>query len=114
MSSHVTAFGRIPQADLPWRTLLSILALGALILWNYGVEVNYIRRYAVYYIIASLFFYLEEFLKVVSDPREPPLIPYHGLPFVGHVIGMFWHGAKYFDLVKYALFTPKRCMSPSK
>jgi hypothetical protein len=37
---------------------------------------------------------------VKYDPREPPIIS-HPIPFIGHVIGMFKHGASYFDFIKY-------------
>lgn len=38
-------------------------------------------------------------LHVDYDPREPPIIP-HPIPYVGHIIGMFRHGAAYFDKIK--------------
>ncbi|KAF1995706.1 cytochrome P450, partial [Amniculicola lignicola CBS 123094] len=42
-------------------------------------------------------------------PSEPPLIPHPYLPFLGHVIGLFWHGASYFDRVnkstKYPIYS---------
>ena len=36
-----------------------------------------------------------------SNAREPPYI-YSHIPFIGHVVGMLRHGAKYFEIVKYA------------
>lgn len=42
---------------------------------------------------------------VKYDPREPPIIS-HPIPFIGHVIGMFRHGAKYFDFIKYIFVSP--------
>ncbi|OAG01885.1 cytochrome P450, partial [Paraphaeosphaeria sporulosa] len=39
-------------------------------------------------------------------PDEPPLIPHLYLPFLGHVIGMFWHGASYFARVNAATQYP--------
>ncbi|KAH7389814.1 cytochrome P450, partial [Pyrenochaeta sp. MPI-SDFR-AT-0127] len=40
---------------------------------------------------------------------SPPLIPHPYLPFLGHVLGMFWHGARYFAIVnaktQYPIFT---------
>jgi hypothetical protein len=38
-----------------------------------------------------------------SDPREPPLIS-PTIPVVGHVIGMFKHKMKYFEMIRYRLW----------
>jgi hypothetical protein len=46
---------------------------------------------------------VRKLLRVDHDPREPPIIP-HQIPFVGHVIGMFRYGARYFDIIKYVNF----------
>jgi hypothetical protein len=42
---------------------------------------------------------VRKFFHTTYDPREPPVIP-HWLPYIGHVIGMFRHGAKYFTIIK--------------
>jgi hypothetical protein len=40
-------------------------------------------------------------LHVHYDPREPPIIP-QSIPYIGHLIGIFRHGAAYFATVKFA------------
>jgi hypothetical protein len=52
--------------------------------------------------LTVFFIAANRFLSVKYDPREPPIIS-HPVPFVGHVIGMFKHGAKYFDFIKYSI-----------
>lgn len=98
--SLLSSLGRLPQAHLPWLAVTCSAALGGLVLWNFGFESGQIRKYAAYFLASTLFYYLEEFLKVIADPQEPPLVPCHGLPLVGHPIGMFKYGARYFDMVK--------------
>ena len=107
------AWARVLKVDLPWRRLLSIASISGFILLQCNVSFSDIRDYALYYLVAVLFYYLEEVLKAFADPKEPPMIPYHGLPFLGHVIGMFWHGAKYFDLVKYVYGHLGSCFLPT-
>jgi hypothetical protein len=51
------------------------------------------------FIFTILFIAGSRLISVKYDPREPPLIS-HPIPFIGHVIGMFRHGAKYFDFIK--------------
>ncbi|OCL13372.1 cytochrome P450 [Glonium stellatum] len=53
----------------------------------------------IVYALGCLVFNFERLLQARADPREPPLIPHRGIPFIGHIIGMFWHGAKYFQLL---------------
>lgn len=54
----------------------------------------------VVYILGNIVSNFETLLQIRADPREPPLIPHRGIHFIGHIIGMFWNGAKYFQLVK--------------
>ncbi|KAF2466472.1 cytochrome P450 [Lindgomyces ingoldianus] len=64
---------------------------------------------AIIYALLAFLLDGEEFLKAIQDPKEPPLIPHHGLPFLGHVVGMFWYGASYFARVnertQYPIYT---------
>jgi hypothetical protein len=53
-------------------------------------------------ILTILTIALASLFSVKYDPREPPIIS-HPIPYVGHVIGMFTHGAKYFDFIKYVI-----------
>ncbi|KAF2119888.1 cytochrome P450 [Lophiotrema nucula] len=41
----------------------------------------------------------ERLLRALQGPDEVPLIPHPWLPFLGHVLGMFWYGASYFARV---------------
>ena len=47
------------------------------------------------------------------DKREPPAIP-HWLPYVGHILALFRHGAKYFEELWYVvliMFIQSRVLS---
>jgi hypothetical protein len=64
-------------------------------------------------IITLLLIAAHRFLSIDYDTREPPLIKSR-IPYIGHLIGLFRHGAKYFDLVNrpydypiYTLPTPQ-------
>ncbi|KAF2728602.1 cytochrome P450 [Polyplosphaeria fusca] len=67
------------------------------------------KIHVLIYAIVNIFLYTEELLWLFQDPAEPALIPHPYLPFVGHVIGMFWYGASYFERVHsqcgYPIFT---------
>lgn len=54
------------------------------------------------FVLTILTVALASLFSVKYDPREPPIIS-HPIPFVGHIIGMFTHGAKYFDFIKYVI-----------
>ncbi|KAH7128252.1 cytochrome P450 [Dendryphion nanum] len=51
----------------------------------------------------------EYILYLFQDPAEPPIIPHPYLPFLGHVIGLFYYGSSYWDRVNtgydYPIFT---------
>ncbi|ETN43751.1 uncharacterized protein HMPREF1541_02910 [Cyphellophora europaea CBS 101466] len=80
----------------PWQhgsLHVSLLSLTAAILIGVGVVIH-------------------RLLGIDYDPREPPLIKSR-IPYVGHILGMFRYGAKYFDVVNrqyshpiYTLPTP--------
>lgn len=36
------------------------------------------------------------YVQIKYDPREPPIVP-HPIPYVGHIIDIFRHGARYFE-----------------
>ena len=42
------------------------------------------------------------------DKREPPAIP-HWLPYVGHILALFRHGAKYFEELWYVVCISYAC-----
>lgn len=51
---------------------------------------------------------IHRFLSIEYDGREPPLIKSR-IPYVGHILGMLKHGARYFDIVNrpydYPIYT---------
>jgi len=51
-------------------------------------------------LISVVIIIVRRLLRVDYDPREPPLVPQR-IPYIGHVIGMFRHGANYFEIIKY-------------
>jgi hypothetical protein len=55
---------------------------------------------SVSFIVTVLTIASNSLFGIKHDPREPPIIS-HPIPYIGHVIGMFRHGAKYFDFIKY-------------
>ena len=87
-------FSRLRAADIPWTRHLLIL----LISWYY-VELSGVRQFLTIYTIVAFLTNTEHVLAALQDPNEPPLIPHPYLPFLGHVIGMFWHGADYFPYI---------------
>jgi cytochrome P450 len=63
--------------------------------------------------VATLLTAAHRFLSIDYDSREPPLIK-SKVPYIGHLIGLFKHGARYYDLVNrpyghpiYTLPTPQ-------
>lgn len=39
---------------------------------------------------------LDRFLTVAHDAKEPPLVP-QKFPYIGHVVGMLYHGNSYYS-----------------
>ncbi|KAF2714891.1 cytochrome P450 [Pleomassaria siparia CBS 279.74] len=95
---------RLWNANVPW--LYHALTLSSVPFLLSGDD---IRTFSVFYIILTISFDTEELLKALQHPSEPPLIPHPYLPFLGHVLGMFWHGARYWTIVnqrtQYPIFT---------
>lgn len=91
------------RANIPWlHHLLFVLSL-------FLVPTEQLRTLFLVHLLLTYLFDTEPLLKALQDSSEPPLIPHPYLPFLGHVIGIFWHGAKYFEIVnldtQYPIFT---------
>jgi hypothetical protein len=86
-----------------WQT--HAIALLTLFSWHYRNDQPIPWTIAIYPFLLLLP-RLEYLLKACADPRDPPLIPHPYLPFLGHIIGMFRYGAKYYDMVKSVLSLP--------
>ncbi|KAJ4373135.1 hypothetical protein N0V83_003426 [Neocucurbitaria cava] len=84
---------RLLNADVPWLHHVLILT-SALVLPSSGI-----RTFLSVHCVIAILFDTEALLAAFQNPNEPPLIPHPYLPFLGHVVGMFWYGAKYFALV---------------
>ncbi|KAF2194561.1 cytochrome P450 [Zopfia rhizophila CBS 207.26] len=76
---------KLRKANIPWFKLATGF-IGLLTSHWYGFDGIQIRIYGLAYISIFLIYYAEEFLAAFQDSQEPPLIPSHGIPFLGHVI----------------------------
>ncbi len=52
--------------------------------------------------VVGLLALLIRYLQIQHDPREPPVIP-QGIPYVGHLIGIFRHGLRYYQVIRLDL-----------
>ncbi|KAL8387421.1 hypothetical protein RB595_009913 [Gaeumannomyces hyphopodioides] len=50
-------------------------------------------------LLAVLVAVVQRLLRVNLDPSEPPMAPTK-IPVVGHIIGMLWHGKKYYQVIQ--------------
>lgn len=80
------------------------IAIQALILLPWTTSRLLLPFYALF-----AFTQTEKLLRALQHPSEPPLIPHPYLPFLGHVLGLFWHGNTYWEIVnrktQYPIFT---------
>lgn len=90
----ISTLGRLRAANIPWTMHLTALATGIYFSSSPGMG----TFLAIYALLAFLLD-TETLLAALQDLSEPPLIPHRYLPFLGHVIGMFWYGASYFARV---------------
>ncbi|KAF1844197.1 cytochrome P450 [Cucurbitaria berberidis CBS 394.84] len=88
----MSIFIRLRKANIPWLQHFLILASALSIL-------SETRIFLLLYAVLTFHLDTEALLAALQNPREPPLIPHPYLPFLGHVVGMFWHGAKYFAFI---------------
>jgi cytochrome P450 len=84
------------EADLQKPAVMNLLRDALLGLYYHRL------LFVVFSIFIALVLLAKRLFSVKYDPREPPIIT-HPIPLVGHVIGMFRHGASYFDFIKYNL-----------
>ncbi|ORY01663.1 cytochrome P450 [Clohesyomyces aquaticus] len=100
----MTSISRIRKANIPWFFHIAVIPLSV-----YLFPRHELRVFLLIYAFITFLFDTEEVLKALQDPNEPPLIPHHGLPFLGHVLGMFWYGASYFarvnSITQHPIFT---------
>lgn len=50
-------------------------------------------------LLAVLVAVVQRRLRVHLDPREPPMAPTK-IPVIGHIIGLLWHGKKYYQVIQ--------------
>ena len=95
---------RLREADIPW-----ILHVATLTISPYFLPPPSVYTFVILYILASFLLDAETLLAALQHPDEPPMIPHPYLPFLGHVLGMFLHGASYFARVNastnYPIYT---------
>lgn len=89
-----TLLTRLRKANIPW--LHHLLTLSTTL---YIFPLQEAKTFLLVYAFLSYLLDAEAVLAALQDPSSPPLIPHPYLPFLGHVVGMFWHGARYFTIV---------------
>jgi cytochrome P450 len=94
---------RVSGANLPWLHYLTVVAVLLFLPAHQAREWLWVNA------LAAFLCDTEFLLKAFQDPLEPPLIPHPYLPFIGHVVGLFWHGGRYWEMVnqatQYPIFT---------
>ncbi|KAF2247101.1 cytochrome P450 [Trematosphaeria pertusa] len=99
-----STLAHLRAANIPWLQHITVLASTF-----YFFAFSEVRTFLILYGLTAFLFDTEALLAALQDPTEPPLIPHPYLPFLGHVIGMFWYGASYFARVnaktQYPIFT---------
>lgn len=97
------SISRLGSVGLPWLHYLTVLFVSVLL------PTHQVKDWLWVNAIVAFLCDTELFLKACQDPLEPPLIPHPYLPFLGHVVGLFWHGARYWEKVnqhtQYPIFT---------
>jgi hypothetical protein len=58
-------------------------------------------------VVIGIWTFSRRALNLKYDSREPPII-HPKVPYIGHILGMYRHGAKYFGFVKYVPITYTR------
>jgi hypothetical protein len=58
-------------------------------------------------VVVGIWIFSRRALNYKYDSREPPII-HPKVPYIGHILGMYRHGAKYFGVVKYVPITYTR------
>ena len=58
-------------------------------------------------VVVGIWIFSRRTLGCKYDSREPPII-HPKVPYIGHILGMYRHGAKYFGVVKYVPITYTR------
>ncbi len=63
--------------------------------WKYYIEV----LVAISLVSTTCIFLSEKFWAPKHHVNEPPLVPQR-IPYIGHVLGLFIHGMKYFEFTR--------------
>ncbi|KAJ4360203.1 uncharacterized protein N0V89_000763 [Didymosphaeria variabile] len=99
-----STLSRLLAANIPWTLHIAALLTS---IWFLSPASRSI--FLLFYGLTTFLFDTECLLAALQNADEPPLIPHLYLPYVGHVIGMFWHGASYFARVnastQYPMYT---------
>ena len=53
-------------------------------------------------VLVAAWYALDSFCAQTQYPNEPPLIP-QTIPYVGHILGLLWHGTRYYGIVRYVI-----------
>ncbi|KAJ4288664.1 hypothetical protein N0V90_011901 [Kalmusia sp. IMI 367209] len=96
-----STLARLRAANIPWTLHIAIVIAATSIFQQRSLNI-----FLLLYAIVTFLLDTEHLLAALQDLEEPPLIPHPFLPFLGHVIGMFWYGASYFARVNASTQLP--------
>lgn len=92
---------RLLAAEIPW-TLHIVTLLSPV----YFLPTPSLPPFYCAYALITFLLDTEALIAALQDLGVPPLIAHRYLPFIGHVIGIFWYGALYFARVNAATQHP--------
>lgn len=49
--------------------------------------------------LGCITFLVERAVRAKHDPKEPPFVPTL-IPYLGHILGLFWHKNKYYTKLR--------------
>lgn len=62
--------------------------------------------------LAGVWYLLDYYFIPKHAPNEPPLVSSY-IPYIGHIIGLFHHGSRYYQVTRYSpdtfLAKPRKC-----
>lgn len=91
---ETSTMARLRAAKIPWAMHITVLVTGL-----YYFRFPQVRTFLSMYALVTFLHDTEALLAALQPSMEPPLIPHPYIPYLGHVLGMFWYGASYFSRV---------------
>jgi cytochrome P450 len=95
-----STMARLRAQGISWDRYLMPIITGIPMLFAANEDTRFAGRLVLsLWLLFHLLRDTEAIMAALQDPSEPPMIPHRYLPFLGHVLGMFWYGASYFSRV---------------